>query len=222
MINGASILKLLVEKGYDCEFEWNERSFLSDFEKLVSVILTQNTKWQNVLKSLVVLRNNNITTLDKLAEVDVKELAIFIKNSGFYNTKAKRLHDLAKKIIVDFGTLDEFLLNVSRDWLLSCKGISFESADSILNYLCKKEYLVVDSYTIRFLNHLGYEFNSYDEVAEFLMNGLDDDYLYKKLQCDELYQIYAKFHSILLNFCKTHFNGNKLDNIGKEILEELI
>ncbi|WP_267523547.1 endonuclease III domain-containing protein [Campylobacter sp. MG1] len=222
MINGGVILRLLIKNGYECEFEWDKDSNLSDFEKLISVILTQNTKWQNVLKSLALLKDKKITNLNELIKLDVSNLAILIKPSGFYNTKAKRILDLAKKILLDYENLDNFFNNVDREWLLACKGISYESADSILNYLCKKEYLVIDSYTLRFMSNLGYEFNYYDEVAEKLMSGLDDEYFYKYFKCNELYEIYSKFHSMLLNFCKVHFKGKKIDEKGMEILKELL
>ncbi|EJF7386139.1 endonuclease III domain-containing protein, partial [Campylobacter jejuni] len=34
------------------DFDWLENQGLSEFELLISVILTQNTNWKNVLKAL--------------------------------------------------------------------------------------------------------------------------------------------------------------------------
>ncbi len=51
-MNGADIFKKLLACNLDFkEFDWLENQGLSDFELLISVILTQNTKWDNVLKA---------------------------------------------------------------------------------------------------------------------------------------------------------------------------
>ncbi|ELZ2501919.1 endonuclease III domain-containing protein, partial [Campylobacter lari] len=51
-MSGYEIFKALVNVNIDYkDFEWLENNTLSEFEILISVILTQNTKWQNVLKA---------------------------------------------------------------------------------------------------------------------------------------------------------------------------
>lgn len=47
--------------------------------------------------------------------------------------------------------------------------------DSILNYLCKREILVVDSYTQRLATHLGYEFENYEDLREFFESGIENE-----------------------------------------------
>ncbi|ENP7073873.1 TPA: endonuclease III domain-containing protein, partial [Campylobacter coli] len=95
-MNGADIFKKLLACNLDFkEFDWLENQGLSDFELLISVILTQNTKWDNVLKALNNLKNARISSLEQLSNLSNLELATLIKPSGFYNTKAKRLKELA-------------------------------------------------------------------------------------------------------------------------------
>lgn len=51
-MTGAQIFtKLLMDLNYH-DFDWLENQGLSEFELLISVVLTQNTNWKNVLKAL--------------------------------------------------------------------------------------------------------------------------------------------------------------------------
>lgn len=194
-MNGADIFKKLLACNLDFkEFDWLENQGLSDFELLISVILTQNTKWDNVLKALNNLKNARISSLEQLSNLSNLELATLIKPSGFYNTKAKRLKELANKILDTYSNIENFKKNVDREWLLNTKGLGFESVDSILNYLCKREILVVDSYTQRLATHLGYEFENYEELREFFESGIENEQ-------ENLCQILEK-NTSFLNFIK--------------------
>lgn len=194
-MNGADIFKKLLACNLDFkEFDWLENQGLSDFELLISVILTQNTKWDNVLKALNNLKNARISSLEQLSNLSNLELATLIKPSGFYNTKAKRLKELANKILDTYSNIENFKKNVDREWLLNTKGLGFESVDSILNYLCKREILVVDSYTQRLATHLGYEFENYEELREFFESGIENER-------ENLCQILEK-NTSFLNFIK--------------------
>lgn len=224
-MNGADIFKKLLACNLDFkEFDWLENQGLSDFELLISVILTQNTKWDNVLKALNNLKNTKISSLEQLSNLSNLELATLIKPSGFYNTKAKRLKELANKILDTYSDIENFKKNVDREWLLSTKGLGFESVDSILNYLCKREILVVDSYTQRLAMHLGYEFENYEELREFFESGIENEQenlcqiLEKKYELFELYQI---FHAEIIAFGKVAFKGANLTLEGENLIQNL-
>ncbi|EAK7395563.1 endonuclease III domain-containing protein [Campylobacter coli] len=224
-MNGADIFKKLLACNLDFkEFDWLENQGLSDFELLISVILTQNTKWDNVLKALNNLKNARISSLEQISNLSNLELATLIKPSGFYNTKAKRLKELANKILDTYSNIENFKKNVDREWLLNTKGLGFESVDSILNYLCKREILVVDSYTQRLATHLGYEFENYEELREFFESGIENEQenlcqiLEKKYELFELYQI---FHAAIIAFGKVAFEGVKLTLEGENLIQNL-
>ncbi|HEB7569611.1 TPA: endonuclease III domain-containing protein [Campylobacter coli] len=224
-MNGADIFKKLLACNLDFkEFDWLENQGLSDFELLISVILTQNTKWDNVLKALNNLKNAQISSLEQLLNLSNLELATLIKPSGFYNTKAKRLKELASNILDTYSDIENFKKNVDREWLLNTKGLGFESVDSILNYLCKREILVVDSYTQRLAMHLGYEFENYEELREFFESGIENkqenlcQILEKKYELFELYQI---FHALIIAFGKVAFKGAKLTLEGENLIQNL-
>lgn len=224
-MNGADIFKKLLACNLDFkEFDWLENQGLSDFELLISVILTQNTKWDNVLKALNNLKNAQISSLEQLLNLSNLELATLIKPSGFYNTKAKRLKEMASNILDTYSDIENFKKNVDREWLLNIKGLGFESVDSILNYLCKREILVVDSYTQRLATHLGYEFENYEELREFFESGIENEQenlcqiLEKKYELFELYQI---FHALIIAFGKVAFKGAKLTLEGENLIQNL-
>jgi len=176
------------------------------FEVVVGSILTQQTKWERVEKSLYNLKINNYLELKKLAEIDTQELAVLIKPSGFYNTKAKRLKDLSTAIIKDFENFENFKENVSRSWLLRQKGIGEESADSILCYACYREILVVDNYTKKLLKSLGYEFESYTQMQEWMMDGIEANLnkIHDIYNCEvNLSTIYSRFHGKIVELGKS-------------------
>ncbi|EDO9441627.1 endonuclease III domain-containing protein [Campylobacter coli] len=224
-MNGADIFKKLLACNLDFkEFDWLENQGLSDFELLISVILTQNIKWDNVLKALNNLKNAQISSLEQLLNLSNLELATLIKPSGFYNTKAKRLKELASNILDTYSDIENFKKNVDREWLLNTKGLGFESVDSILNYLCKREILVVDSYTQRLAMHLSYEFENYEDLREFFESGIENEQenlcqiLEKKYELFELYQI---FHAVIIAFGKVAFKGAKLTLEGENLIQNL-
>ncbi|HDZ5016862.1 TPA: endonuclease III domain-containing protein [Campylobacter jejuni] len=206
------------------DFDWLEDQGLSEFELLISVILTQNTNWKNVLKALENLKKENITSLEQINTLSNLELAALIKPSGFYNTKAKRLKNLVENILNVYENLENFKTNVSREWLLNIKGLGFESVDGILNYLCKREILVVDSYSLRLAFHLGYEFENYEELREFFQSGIENE---QESLCEilgrkyELYELYQIFHALIVAFAKQSFKGQRLSFKGEEWIKIL-
>ncbi|NPA04079.1 MAG: 3-methyladenine DNA glycosylase [Epsilonproteobacteria bacterium] len=218
-MSGFELLKRLKELGYlkeDKDPYWWPNS--GSFEVVVGAILTQNSRWENVEKALNNLKNSlGELSLQVINQIDQKELSVLIKPAGFYNTKAYRLKKLCFNIEQDYGEFEFFKKKVSRSWLLNQKGVGFETADTILNYACYKEFLVVDNYTAKLLNLLGYEFESYPEIQEYLsdsiIENLDKVYdLYGKEL--PLSQIYARFHGKIVEFSKDH-KKSKPDEVRK-------
>ena len=151
----------------------------SPFEVVVGAILTQNTAWRNVKKAISNLKNKGLLTPHDLNNLSQQQLANFIRPSGYYNMKAKRL-----KHFLDFlfeetgGDLNSLLTRdmiTLRYGLLSVKGIGPETADSILLYAGNKPSFVVDTYTKRILfrHKLVPEDVSYDETRNFFMDCLE-------------------------------------------------
>jgi len=175
---------------------------VGSFEVVVGAILTQNTKWQNVEKSLQNL--DGFLTLDSFLQLDIYAIANAIVPSGFYNQKSKRLYKLARVIKEEFGDFEEFKNSVSREWLLKQKGIGFESADCILCYGCLREAFVVDSYSNRLLKSYGYEFESYSELQEWFIDGVLEHWdKIKKDYENNLNLCYARYHGKIVEYVKS-------------------
>ena len=177
------------------------------FEVVIGAILVQNTNWQNVVMSLESLRALGLLRLESLSNCDLYILQNAIAKSGFFRQKAQRLQNLSQNIINDFGDFEAFRQEVSREWLLCQKGIGKESADAILNYACFRDVMVADRYTQKLLAHYGFEFYEYDDLASFLMQGIEENYdsvieLYGREI--ELYAVYARFHGKIVEYSKIH------------------
>ncbi|MRJ02588.1 MAG: 3-methyladenine DNA glycosylase [Epsilonproteobacteria bacterium] len=212
-MSGFELLKRLKELGYIKEEEdpyWWKNS--GTFEVVVGAILTQNSRWERVQVGLERLRSflGGTITLEGVASMDQRSLEELIKPAGFYRTKSHRIITLSRRIGEEYGNFQLFRSKVSRRWLLEQKGIGPETADTILNYACYKEFLVVDSYTARLLSFFGYQFESYDELQSFLGDSLIENLpqiyqLYGKPL--PLAQIYGRFHGKIVEFCKEFCRG---------------
>ncbi len=177
------------------------------FEIFIGAILTQNTKWENVEKSLENLRRLNLLSLEAIIEVD---LALFIKAitpSGFKNQKSRRIKKIVQNILEEFGSFDEFCQKVSRTWLLEQKGIGFETADAILCYACHRDFMVVDKYTQKLVSHFGFEFDMYEDLQAWCEYGINENYdRIVKLYGYEisLNKLYCRFHGKIVEFMKNN------------------
>lgn len=171
------------------------------FEVIIGAILTQNTAWSNVEKAVCALKQNSLLSPSKLKNLTQDEIASYIKPSGYFNQKSKKI-----KIFLDF-----FELNFSSDIekmklcdseelrtrLLGLFGIGPETADSILLYALDKPYFVIDSYTRRiFCRHkLISETQNYESIRAFFESNLDRDT-----------GLYNEFHALIVRtgkyFCR--------------------
>ncbi len=210
--NSYDLLKFLKQKdllkGHP-EFWWPKQS---DFEILIGAILTQNTKWINVEKSLKNLRQLDLLSLEALLSIDLELLVKAITPSGFKNQKAQRLKLLVKNIIDEFNTFESFCKNTTRQWLLKQKGIGQETADAILCYACHQEFMVVDKYTQKLVSYFGYEFETYDDLSSWCEYGINENYdkISKLYGYDiSLNKLYCRFHGKIVEFMK----NNRLNKI---------
>lgn len=164
-----------------------------ELEVCIGAILTQNTSWKNVEKALAELRKE-CRTVEELAAARKGRLEKLIRPSGYYRQKAERLKGFAE-FILDYGGIRKFLKGVTREELLSIKGIGPETADSILLYACSKPWFVVDLYTRRVFSRFGLvrEKGSYQKVQELFMEGLERDV-----------DAYREFHALIVELAKKH------------------
>jgi len=163
-------------------------------------ILTQNTNWKNVEKAIVQLNKIQLIDINKIIKINNKKLAKIIKSSGYHNQKAKKLKNFCSFLINNYnGNIKFFFKNDIanlRNELLSINGIGPETADSIILYAAKKPIFVIDAYTKRIMNRIGYREQTYDELQNLFMNNLNKNE-----------KLFNEYHALLVelgkNICKT-------------------
>lgn len=215
-MNSFDLLCALKAKGYlktQRDALWWPHS--KTFWVIVGAILTQQSKWEKVEQSMQNLRIAGIDSLKSIAECSLEYLADYIKPSGFYNTKAKNLKIICTTILEEFHSFEYFCETVSRDWLLQQKGVGPESADSILCYACGAEVMVVDAYTSRLLESFGYQFESYDALQEWMVEGIVSHQHHLSAiygRAIGLNEVYARFHGKIVEFCKENSRGKQVES----------
>jgi len=172
-------------KAYGRRGWWPTTSDNKKFEIILGAILTQNTSWKQVEKAIANLKNNDLISQEAIKKVSLKRLASLIKPAGYFNQKAKRL-----KIINQFLEKNK---NPTRDQLLEVNGIGPETADSILLYAFNQPSFVIDTYTKRIMQRLGYKEESYGGLQALFQDNLPNDY-----------KIYNEFHALFVEHAKTY------------------
>ncbi|MCH7593151.1 MAG: hypothetical protein IIB27_01410 [Chloroflexi bacterium] len=131
------------------------------FDVIVGAILTQNTNWTNVEKALDGLRTAGVWSFAAIRSAPREQLAALIRPSGYFNQKARKLHEIAALVENDFhgelGRLLDLPLDELRTRLLGVWGIGEETADDIILYAAEKPSFVIDTYTRRIVDRLGWQ-----------------------------------------------------------------
>src|SRR5437868_3484300 len=108
----------------------------SKFEIMVGAVLTQNTAWTNVERAIANLKRAKALSPAAIVAAPARRLAAWLKPSGYFNVKAKRLKALCRWLIEQGGVralvrMDSAAL---RHALLGVHGVGPETADDILLY----------------------------------------------------------------------------------------
>jgi len=169
------------------------------FEVIVGAVLTQNTAWGNVEKTIANLQREHVLNLSRLNSMPSKRLASLIRPSGYFNIKTRRLKNLIVLIRDHYrGSLKRMFADDAMELranLLGVNGIGPETADSILLYAGGKPFFVVDAYTKRILVRHGLISNNadYQEVQSLFMENLPKDA-----------KLYNEFHALIVKVSKEH------------------
>ncbi len=171
------------------------------FEVAVGAILTQNTNWRNVEKAIANLRERGLLDARALHELPQPELAELIRPAGYFNIKARRLHNflsfLRDEAEYDLESLGARDLHKLRPRVLAVNGIGPETADSILLYALEFPTFVVDAYTARLAGRhgLAWEDVDYHGLQAIFMDALPEDVA-----------LYNEYHALIVrtgkDWCK--------------------
>ena len=129
----------------------------SAFEIMVGAVLTQNTAWTNVEKAIANLKRARALTSEAIVKAPHKKLAAWLKPSGYFNIKAKRLKAMCRWLVEQGGVRKLARLNTHdlRSALIVVYGIGPETADDIVLYAFNRPVFVIDAYTRRIFSRLG-------------------------------------------------------------------
>jgi endonuclease-3 related protein len=166
------------------------------FEVMVGAILTQQTSWSNVEKAIANLKAADALCPEYIASMELDELELLIRPSGFYRQKALYLRDFCRYLMnACSGDLDMLFSRPLEDLrveFLSQRGIGPETADSMLLYAGGKPTFVVDAYTIRICRRIGLlDTEKYDAAKAFFEKALPTDA-----------KLYNEYHALLVKLGK--------------------
>ncbi len=167
----------------------------SRFEIIIGAILGQNTAWVNVEKAIANLTSQHITTAYTILATPIASLAEFIRPSGFFNVKAKRLRAFCQWFcdVGGFDYLETQSTTDLRQQLLSLHGIGAETADDILLYCLARPVFVIDAYTRRIFSRLGTIDGKepYEQLRYWFENSLASDV-----------NVYQQYHALIVEHAK--------------------
>ena len=204
---GRDFQKLLVEvyktllnhfgrqNWWPVDWKYHRREGTNPFDEVViGAILTQNTAWKNVEKSLERLKERGKLSLVWIERVPSEELEDLIKPSGFYRQKAERLKEVARFIRSLRGAVPK------RENLLKVRGVGNETADVILLYGYHRPEFVIDKYTLRWLKRfLGVEWD-YPTAKRFFEKHLPPNA-----------PVYKEFHALIDELAKNYCKAKKVE-----------
>jgi endonuclease-3 related protein len=170
------------------------------FEVIVGAILTQQTAWTNVEKSIENLKRADLLSPEAIAHADLGKVVSLTASCGFHRTKPVWLKRMASYIDEAYGDVDSFLSKPAeslREELLSLDGVGPETADSILCYASDKLSFVVDAYTRRIGRRLGlFDLEEYDDIKFYFERIIPKDL-----------KTYQEFHALMVELGKQYCRG---------------
>lgn len=202
--DGENPTKTGSTRGYHPKDYSFPRNSLQKFEIIVGAVLTQNTSWPQVEKSIINLKEAINLTPFEILNMDENEFKSAIKPSGYYNQKYNYLRNISEFYISLQGSTP------LRKDLLSVKGIGPETADSILLYAYGEKEFVVDAYTRRIFSHLGLinKKDSYNKIKKLFEDNFEGEV-----------NDYQEYHALIVEHAKNYYfkkpygaNDNILNN----------
>jgi endonuclease-3 related protein len=157
-------------------------------EVCLGAILTQNTAWTNVEKALESLSRARAVDAGRIRRMPPRRLEALIRSSGFYVQKAMRL-----KAFLRAYSGPRWLSMVPREELLGIRGIGPETADSMLLYAGGRPIFIVDAYTRRIGERVGWlrPRMEYDDVRRFF-----------EARFPASFRVYQEMHALLVELAK--------------------
>ena len=167
------------------------------FEIMVGAVLTQNTAWTNVERAIANLIANDALDPGTMLAVDEGRLAEWLRPSGYFNVKARRLRNFCRwyREAGEYPVLARQDTAALRHALLAVDGVGPETADDMLLYAFERPVFVIDAYTRRLFARL--DLIEGDEGYETLRHACE-----RALGPDTA--LFNEFHALIVVHAKHH------------------
>lgn len=130
------------------------------YEIMVGAVLTQNTAWGNVDRSLDALKDADALEPHVIAEMARDRLQELIRPSGFSRNKSRSLIELSRWYVERCDADPQTVTGVPDDdlrrELLGLFGVGGETADDLMLYVFSRRAFVADTYARRLFAFLGW------------------------------------------------------------------
>ncbi|MDD1674699.1 MAG: Fe-S cluster assembly protein HesB, partial [Methanomicrobiales archaeon] len=121
-------------------------------EVMIGAVLTQQTRWENVERGLMRMKEAGVACMAGIARCEDGTLEEAIRCTGFYRVKARRLRALACHVLQRPRGLEGMAAESTvllQEELLGIAGVGEETAACILCYGFGRMVFVMDAYTQR-------------------------------------------------------------------------
>ena len=151
----------------------------SDWQVIWSTVLIQNTNWKNVDKALDSLYQATGFLPANILDMSDEKLQQVIAPAGSYTRKAQTIKNIAlyfrDRFNYDLELAQQQNKQDLRKEILAIKGIGPETADVILMYGLRKGEFVVDQYSRRLFECLGWrDVPPYEKAKKIIEENLTD------------------------------------------------
>ncbi|MFZ5592922.1 MAG: endonuclease III domain-containing protein [Pseudomonadota bacterium] len=144
----------------------------------------------------------------RIAATPPETLAEWLKPSGYFNIKARRLRNFCVWYVAqgELKSLSKLDTTTLRHALLSVNGIGPETADDILLYAFHRPVFVIDAYTRRLFSRLGLVRG--DEGYEALRHTFETALSGAKSHPVAVVRLFNEYHALIVshakNVCRKH------------------
>ncbi|MDH5786300.1 MAG: endonuclease III domain-containing protein [Chromatiales bacterium] len=170
------------------------------FEVMVGAVLTQNTAWINVERAIANLKVADALTPEAITAAPHEILAEWLRPSGYFNIKAKRLRNYCEWYLQQggFKTLNKLDDDALRNAVLAVNGVGPETADDILLYAFERPVFVIDAYTRRIFSRLG--LLEHDMSYEAMRHHFEQQLVKEQARV----ALFNEYHALIVIHAKEH------------------
>lgn len=143
------------------------------FKILIGCLVSINIK-DEVTEGILNELFSKANSFQDIIKIDINELEKILYLARYRKVKAERLKSVSREVLERFnGKVPD-----NKEDLLSIKGIGPKTANLVLNFAYNKNFIPVDSNTIRIVNRLGWlSSEKPGEVEKMLIENLNEDFL---------------------------------------------